>query len=87
MFIKREIPCKNCIGFKTFDDGLIHETELNLVDEEADKLICWATSSPAAVDYEGDTELTLLIWRDITKKKEIEIKLKEMNENLVIEEV
>ena len=83
VFTKREIPCKNCIAFKTFEDGLIHETELNLVDEETDKLICWATSSPAAIDYEGDTELTLLIWRDITKKKEIEIQLKEMNENLV----
>ena len=83
VFIKREIPCKNCIANKTFEDGLIHETEINLIDEEADKLICWVTSSPAAVDYEGDTELTLLIWRDITKKKEIEIKLKEMNESLM----
>jgi PAS domain S-box-containing protein len=83
VFVKRDSPCKNCIAFKTFEDGLIHETELNLIDEEAKDLICWATSSPAAIDYEGDTELALLILRDITKKKEIEIKLKEMNENLM----
>ena len=83
MFIKRKIPCKNCIAYKTFEDGLIHETEINLIDEDAGNLICWVSSSPAAVDYEGDTELALLIWRDITKKKETETKLKEINENLV----
>ena len=83
VFIKRKSPCKNCIALKTFTDGLIHEIELNLIDGEEASMICWATTSPAAVDYEGDTELALLIWRDITKKKEIEIKLKEMNENLM----
>ncbi|TFG18917.1 MAG: PAS domain S-box protein [Promethearchaeota archaeon] len=82
-FINRERPCQNCIAFKTFSDGLIHETELDFIDMEKNNLICWATSTPAALDYAGETELTLIISRDITKKKEIENELKQMNEHLI----
>lgn len=82
-FIKRKSPCKNCIALKTFSDGLIHENEQTMIDEEENHLICWTTSSPAALDYAGETELALVISRDITKKKEIETQLKQMNENLI----
>ena len=82
-FLNREHPCQNCIAFKTFSDGLIHETELEFIDMEKNRLICWITSTPAALDYAGETELTLIISRDITKKKEIENELKQMNEQLI----
>jgi len=82
-FIKREDPCENCIALKTFSDGSIHETELEFIDMEANHLICWVTSTPAALDYAGETELSLIISRDITNKKEIENELKQMNELLI----
>ena len=81
-FIGSKHPCESCIALKTFSDGLIHETELEFIDMDQNHLICWINSTPAAFDYAGETELTLLISRDITKKKEVENELKQMNERL-----
>ncbi|MHA1193341.1 MAG: PAS domain-containing protein, partial [Promethearchaeota archaeon] len=89
-FFHQNKPCENCLGFRTFLDGLIHESEYELIDLDNNKQYWWTRSNSAALDLDGETELVILIFRDITKRKEIELnleasekKLKSLNEILV----
>ncbi|MHA1671024.1 MAG: PAS domain S-box protein [Promethearchaeota archaeon] len=88
VFLHQNKPCENCICLRTFSDGLIHEAEYKL--KSLDNQYWWVTSSSAALDLGGETELAILIFRDITKRREIELnleasekKLKLLNEILV----
>ncbi|MBY9003957.1 MAG: PAS domain S-box protein [Candidatus Lokiarchaeota archaeon] len=90
VFLNNNKPCENCIGRRTFMDGFIHENESKLIDTDKNVQYWWATSNSAALDIDGETELVILIFRDITKRKEIELnletsekKLKSLNEILV----
>ena len=89
-FLDHNKPCENCIGLRTFMDGLIHENEYQLINSDNTKQYWWTTSSSAALDIDGETELVILIFRDITKRKVIELnlessekKLKSLNESLI----
>ncbi|MHA1373949.1 MAG: PAS domain-containing protein [Promethearchaeota archaeon] len=89
-FLSQNKPCENCIALRTFLDGLIHESEYELIDLDNNKQYWWTRSNSAALDLDGETELVILIFRDITKRKEIELnleasekKLKSLNEILV----
>ncbi|MFX0032898.1 MAG: PAS domain S-box protein [Candidatus Hermodarchaeota archaeon] len=61
--------CKKCIAEKTFIDGKIHEQEINLVDVNGNVSYAWCTSSSAALNLEGETELIILILRDVITKE------------------
>ncbi len=89
VFMHQNKPCTNCIGLKTFLDGSIHESEQKLIDIDKNIYYWWTTSNSAALDIEGEPELVILIFRDITKRKEVELsletsekKLKSLNEIL-----
>ncbi|MFX1413294.1 MAG: PAS domain S-box protein [Promethearchaeota archaeon] len=69
VLVKNEERCKKCIAEKTFSDSKIHERELNLIDVNGNVFIAWCTSSSAAQNLEGNTELAVLILRDLTTKK------------------
>ncbi len=84
-------PCKECMSLKTFSDGKIHEKEKEYVDIIGNKIVCWATSSAAGLNLEGEAELAIVIVRDITARKltedsliQSEISLKLLNETLIL---
>ena len=82
VFLYQNKPCENCIGLRTFLDGLIHECEHKLIDLDNNKQYWWATSNSAALDIAGETELVILIFRDINKRKEIELNLEASEKEL-----
>ncbi|MHA2430270.1 MAG: PAS domain S-box protein [Promethearchaeota archaeon] len=59
-------PCSKCIAKKTFSDNKIHEQEHELIDIQGNRIASWCTSSSAALNVEGQTELAVLIFRDIS---------------------
>jgi len=65
-FFCRDRRCKSCIAEKTFSNGKIHEYEANIISEGKENKY-WCTSSTAALNFDGQTELIVLIFRDITK--------------------
>ncbi|MFX1405721.1 MAG: PAS domain S-box protein [Promethearchaeota archaeon] len=65
VFYNRYKPCKFCIAEKTFNDGKIHESETEFNGKDNKKYKCWCTSSPAASNIEGQTELAVLIFHEI----------------------
>jgi len=62
----RKKNCRKCIADKTFYDGKIHESEIKLILENKN-VNYWCTSSSAALNFEGQTELVVLIFRNIIK--------------------
>lgn len=68
VFFNRNKPCKLCIAEKTFNDGKIHESETEFIRKDNKILKCWCTSSPAALNLEGQTELAVLIFREINNQ-------------------
>ncbi|GAH58088.1 unnamed protein product, partial [marine sediment metagenome] len=72
VFARRGKPCSECIALKTFTDGKIHENEKTLVTLNGEMLIFWCTSSTAGLNLEGETELSIMILRDITTRKSTE---------------
>lgn len=72
VFAHRGKPCSECIALKTFTDGKIHENEKIFVTLNGDTLIFWCTSSTAGLNLEGETELSIMILRDITTRKSME---------------
>lgn len=90
VLMQRGKPCKECMALKTFLDGKIHEKEKEYVDIIGNKMVCWTTSSAAGLNLEGETELAIVIMRDITARTltedsliQSEISLKLLNETLV----
>lgn len=90
VLMHRGKPCKECMVLKTFLDGKIHEKEKEYVNIIGSKMICWTTSSAAGLNLEGETELVIVIIRDITAHKltndsliQSEISLKLLNETLI----
>ncbi|MFX1434514.1 MAG: PAS domain-containing protein, partial [Promethearchaeota archaeon] len=69
VFRDLEKPCNKCIAHKTFSDNKIHEQELELIDLQGNRIVSWCTSSSAAFNLEGQTELAVLIFRDISNIK------------------
>ena len=72
VFTHRGKPCSECIALKTFTDGKTHENEKILVTLNGEKLIFWCTSSTAGINLEGETELSIMILRDISTRKSME---------------
>lgn len=62
----RKKNCKRCIADTTFYDGKIHESEIKLI-LEGKNVNYWCTSSSAALNFEGQTELVVLIFRNIIR--------------------
>ena len=79
---KRGMPCSNCIAIKTFTDGKIHENERITTTINGERLIYWCTSSTAGLNLEGETELAIVILRNITKRKSMEETLIDSEKNL-----
>ncbi|MFW9949046.1 MAG: PAS domain S-box protein, partial [Candidatus Thorarchaeota archaeon] len=78
----RGIPCTECIALKTFTDGKIHEDERISITINGERLTFWATSSAAGLNLEGETELSVVILRDITNRKLMEETLLNSEKNL-----
>jgi PAS domain S-box-containing protein len=86
VLMHRGKPCKECMVLKTFLDGKIHEKEKEYVDIIGNKKVCWTTSSAAGLNLEGETELAIVIIRDITILNEtlvqkVEEKTRELKES------
>jgi len=75
VFAHRGKPCTECIALKTFTDGKIHEDEKKFTTINAEPLIFWYSSSTAGLNIEGETELAIMILRDITARKSMEERL------------
>ena len=75
-------PCTECIALKTFTDGKIHEDERISTTINGESLTFWATSSTAGINLEGETELSVVILRDITNRKSMEETLLNSEKNL-----
>ena len=71
-FTHRGKPCIECIALKTFEDGKIHEDEKMFTNLNGEELVYWYTSSTAGLNSEGETELAIMILRDITARKSME---------------
>jgi PAS domain S-box-containing protein len=71
-FTHRGKPCIECIALKTFDDGKIHEDEKMFTNLNGEEIFYWYTSSTAGLNSEGETELAIIILRDITARKSME---------------
>ncbi len=91
VLMHRGKQCKECMVLKTFLDGKIHEKEKEYLDIIGNKIVCWATSSAAGLNLEGEAELAIVIVRDITARKltedsliQSEISLKLLNETLIL---
>ena len=82
VFAHRGKPCTECITLKTFTDGKIHEDEKIFTTINAEPLNFWCTSSTAGLNLEGETELAVMILRDITARKSIEEMLTYSEKNL-----
>ena len=65
-------PCSECIALKTFKDGKIHESEKMFTNLNGEELFYWYTSSTAGLNLEGETELAIMILRDLTSRKSME---------------
>lgn len=82
VFSHRGMPCSECIALKTFTDGKIHEDERISTTIHGERLIFWSTSSTAGLNIEGETELAVVILRDITNRKSMEETLLNSEKNL-----
>lgn len=71
-FTHRGKPCSECIALKTFKDGKIHESEKMFTNLNGEELVYWYTSSTAGLNLDGETELAIMILRDITAWKSME---------------
>ena len=76
------MPCSECIALKTFTDGKIHEDERISTTIHGERSIFWSTSSTAGLNIEGETELAVVILRDITNRKSMEETLLNSEKNL-----
>lgn len=84
VFFHRRKKCQDCIALKTFADGRIHEKEAQLQKIDGSKISVWCTSSTAGLNIEGETEYSVLIFRDITKRKQMEESLLRSERDLVL---
>ena len=82
VFSRRIRSCTECIALKTFKDGKIHENERNLATINGEKFYFWCSSSTAGSNLEGETELAIVILRDITTRKSMEETLIQSEKNL-----
>jgi len=82
VLMHRGKPCKECMTLKTFLDGKIHEKEKEYVDIIGNKIVCWTTSSAAGLNLEGETELAIVIIRDISARKLTEDSLRQSENSL-----
>ncbi|NVM44212.1 MAG: PAS domain S-box protein [Candidatus Lokiarchaeota archaeon] len=82
VFSRRIRSCTECIALKTFTDGKIHENERNLTTINGEKFYFWCSSSTAGSNLEGETELAIVILRDITTRKSMEETLIQSEKNL-----
>ncbi|MBY9011155.1 MAG: PAS domain S-box protein [Candidatus Lokiarchaeota archaeon] len=82
VFAHRGKPCTECNALKTFTDGKVHEDEKEFTTINSKKLIFWCTSSTAGLNLEGETELAIMILRDITTRKSMEKTLINSEKNL-----
>ncbi len=82
VFGHRGMPCTNCLALKTFNDGKIHESERICITINGKELFFWCTSSTAGLNLEGETELAIVILRDITTRKSMEETLMNSEKNL-----
>ncbi|NVM17718.1 MAG: PAS domain S-box protein [Candidatus Lokiarchaeota archaeon] len=72
IFSRRGKPCTECLALKTFRDGKIHEDEKEFITINMENLNFWCTSSTAGINLEGETELAIMILRDVTTRKSME---------------
>ncbi len=82
VFGHRGMPCTECMAIKTFTDGKIHENERISTTINGERLKYWCTSSTAGLNLEGETELAIMILRDITTRKSMEETLINSEKNL-----
>ena len=82
VFAHRGMPCSECIALKTFTDGKIHEVEKTFTTLNNQNINLWCSSSTAGLNLEGETELAILILRDVTALKSAEATLIESEKNL-----
>ena len=72
VFAHQGKPCSKCIALKTFKDGKIHECEKMFTNLNGEEFVYWYTSSTAGLNLDGETELAIMILRDITARKSME---------------
>jgi len=71
----RDKPCEHCITLKAFQDGKVHEHDMQVVDENGKITVFHCTTSVALWDKHGEPSAVIEILRDITEQKKAEEQL------------
>ena len=72
-------PCEKCAVLKSFEDGNIHEHEIEAITADGNQKTFWTTASVVKRDKNGRPVLVVEVSRDITSRKKAE---KELNDEL-----
>jgi PAS domain S-box-containing protein len=78
----RKTRCNNCVITKTFQDGQVHEQEIEITNATGNTLFLWSTFAVASRYSDGRVRAVLEISRDITERKLAEMAIKKSKENL-----
>ncbi len=65
----RDRVCDRCIVGQTFSDGLSHEHQTEVIDQEGNIVYFWCTSNVAARNEEGRPTLVVEVSRDMTERR------------------
>lgn len=71
----RDKPCEHCITLKAFQDGKVHEHDMQVVDKDGKIIVLHCTASVALSDNHGKPSAVIEILRDITEQKKAEEQL------------
>ena len=74
---QRKKPCEPCITLKAFQDGKIHEHDIQVIDKDGKTKYLHSTANVALRDKEGNPTAVIEISRNITEQKKVEEALRE----------
>ncbi len=71
VFHSRITPCATCHIEKCFQDGLDIEDEIECIGKDGTRLDLWYTAGVATRNEDGLPETIIVVYRDITEKKQL----------------
>jgi PAS domain S-box-containing protein len=74
---RRDKPCDLCVVRKCFEDGKVHEHEIEAIGVDGNQMTFWCAASVAARDKHGQPKMVVEVSRNITERKRAEEALKE----------
>lgn len=69
---ERQIVCEQCPVRQCFQDGRIHEQEIEIIAKDGQKKFLWCIANVTAWHKDGRARLVVEVFRDITERKRAE---------------